>query len=501
LLVLGVKVQPADMALLKYVQIPARAIEPMAELYGRGEMQIVRNAAARLATALRGRIVWNINSTAQGGGVAELLRSMVGYARATGIDCRWAVIGGPPEFFQFTKALHNAMHGAASGERAFGDRARAIYERVCADNAAELRAQVRPADVAILHDPQTLGLAPVLSHLGVHMIWRCHIGTDEHNETSRAAFRFLEPYLANMRACVFTRPAYVPDHISLPETRIIVPTIDPLSAKNQPMTDDVARAILVHTGLFEGPPPQNTVPAFALPDGSTSRVDRAADVIRLGRAYASDVPLVVQISRWDRLKDHLGVLDGFAEYLQQGGIGRLLLVGPNVNAVADDPEGAEVFDDVLRAYRALPHGMRAHVELANLPMADADENAAIVNALQRSSTVIIQKSLQEGFGLTVSEAMWKAKPVIATRVGGIQDQIEHDVSGFLIDDPRDRSAFAAALQRVLSDPPYAARLGSKAKERVRERFLSLRSLYAYADLISDILERGARGEQSSTAVS
>lgn len=486
------------MALLKYVQVAARPVDPMAELYGRGEMRIVRDAVARLSTALRGRIVWNINSTAQGGGVAELLRSMVGYARGTGIDCRWAVIGGPPEFFQFTKGLHNAMHGAASDGHLPGDRARVVYDRVCADNAAELRAQVQPADVAILHDPQTLGLAPLLSHWGVHVIWRCHIGTDEQNEISREAFRFLEPYLTSVRACVFTRTAYLPEQVSLPETRIIVPTIDPLSAKNQQMTEAVARAILVHTGLFEGPPPQNALPAFALPDGSKSRVDRAADVIRLGRAYASDVPLVVQISRWDRLKDHLGVLDGFAQYLQQGGIGRLLLVGPNVNAVADDPEGAEVFDEVLRAYRALPHGVRAHAELANLPMADADENAAIVNALQRSSTVIIQKSLKEGFGLTVAEAMWKAKPVIASRVGGIQDQIEHDVSGFLIDDPRDRGAFAAALQRVISDPSYAARLGSKAKERVCERFLSLRSLYAYADLISDILEASTPSDEAST---
>lgn len=480
------------MALVHPVQVAARALDPVADLLGPEERQTVRAAVARLSVALRGCVVWNVNSTAHGGGVAELLRALVGYARGTGIDCRWLVIGGTPEFFQFTKRLHNALHGAARDDTVLGDKERAVYERVSADNASDLVAQVQPADVVILHDPQTLGLAPVLSQLGAHVIWRCHIGTDEQNDASRAAFRFLEPYLRSVSACVFTRAAYVPANLSFPEVRIIMPTIDPLSTKNQPMADEVARTILVHTGLFEGPPPPSVVPEYTLQDGSKSRVNRAADVIRLGRAYAADVPLVVQVSRWDRLKDHLGVLDGFAQYVQHGGAGRLLLVGPNVNAVADDPEGAEVFDEVLRAYRSLPHGVRAHAELANLPMADPDENAAIVNALQRKATVLVQKSLKEGFGLTVSEAMWKGKPVIASRVGGIQDQIEHGISGILLDDPQDRGAFATALHRVLSDPPYAARLGAKAKERVRDHFLSLRSLYAYADLISDLLEANAR---------
>jgi trehalose synthase len=478
------------MGLVNYLNVPARELEPVAALYGAAEMQTVRAAVTRLLAALRGRIVWNVNSTARGGGVVELLRSLVGYARGTGVDCRWAVIGGTPEFFLFTKHLHNAMHGAEGDDGVLRDRG--LYERVSANNAAELLAQVEPGDVVILHDPQTLGLAPILAAHGARVIWRCHIGTDEQNDHSRAAFDFLKPYFHRVSACVFSRATYVPEKLPLPETRVIVPTIDPFSTKNQAMTDEVARAILVHTGLFEGPPPPDTSPEFKLDDGSMSRVNRAADVIRLGRAYTEEGPLVVQISRWDRLKDHAGVLAGFAHYVQQGGIGRLLLAGPNVNAVADDPGGAEVFNEVLAAYRLLPHGVRVHVGLANLPMADTDENAAIVNALQRKASVLVQKSLKEGFGLTVSEGMWKGKPVIASRVGGIQDQIEHDVSGILLEDPTDRAAFANALHRVISNPPFAAALGSQAQERVRTNFLSLRSLYAYADLISDLVEGQSR---------
>lgn len=477
------------MALIQYVDVTARPLEPWAELFGPAETDALHSAAGHLSERLRGGIVWNVNSTAHGGGVAELLRSIVSYARGAGIDARWAVIGGPPAFFVLTKRLHNALHGANGDASWWGDEGRALYERVCGENAAELMAQLEPGDVVLLHDPQTLGLAPALSRYGATVIWRCHIGTEEPNDQSRSAFHFLAPYLKSVAAAVFTRASYVPQNVELPPVHVIVPTIDPLSAKNQYLSDEVACSILVHAGLFEGPPP-DVPPEFKREDGSVSRVNRSADVIRLGRAYTQDRPLVVQISRWDRLKDHIGVLQGFTHYVEQGGNARLILAGPNVHAVADDPEGAEVFNEVLSFYRALPHGVRAHVGLANLPMADAEENAAIVNALQRQATVIVQKSLKEGFGLTVAEAMWKGKPVIASRVGGIQDQIEHELSGLLVE-PRDTASFTAALQRVLGDPSFARRLGENARQRVRDHFLSLRSLYGYADLISELLDQAA----------
>jgi trehalose synthase len=160
-----------------------------------------------------------------------------------------------------------------------------------------------------------------------------------------------------------------------------------------------------------------------------------------------------------------------------------VLAGPNVRAVADDPEGAEVFEEVVAAWRRLAHGDRRRVHLASLPTTDVEENAAIVNALQRHASVVVQKSLEEGFGLTVSEAMWKGKPVVATRVGGIQEQIEDGVHGLLLDDPEDCDAFVVALHEVLAKPALASALGRRARERVRDEFLSLRSLLEFAELI------------------
>ena len=225
-----------------------------------------------------------------------------------------------------------------------------------------------------------------------------------------------------------------------------------------------------------------------LSDGSLSTVRRAADVIRLGRAPLWNVPLIVQVSRWDRLKDPIGVMQGFAMLNSAGVDASLVLAGPNVRAVADDPEGAEVFMEVEAAWRQLPHGARMNVQLVSLPMHDPQENAAMVNALQRHASVVVQKSLEEGFGLTVAEAMWKARPVVASRVGGIQDQIEHEVSGLLLDNPSDPRQLTAALRRVLEAPDLARRLGVQANKRVRDLFVNLRSLYAYTDLILTITD-------------
>ena len=471
---------------LHQVTCEPRRLDPVTDLYGPSEMESVRRAAARLSKALRGGTVWNVNSTARGGGVAEMLHSLVPYARGLGIDARWLVIGGRQDFFHLTKRLHNAIHGAAGDDGLFDARGRAEYDDVMAHNATQMLPLMSANDVAILHDPQTLGLAPFLARHGVRVIWRCHIGTEVQNPHTEAAFAFLAPYLAHVKRAVFSRPAFVPPQFPVP-IFVLAPTIDPASPKNQPLTPEVTRAILAQTGLLDAPD-ERVVPEFRRQDGTLDRVTRGTDVIRLGPIRAANTRIIVQVSRWDRLKDHIGVLEGFALYAQQGGDAHLVLAGPTVHAVADDPEGCEVFDELLTAYRALPHQIRARVELANVPMTDPEENAAIVNALQRHATLIVQKSLQEGFGLTVTEAMWKAKPVIGSRVGGIPDQIEHGVSGLLLDDPLDYVQFANLVGLVTSQPELAERLGTNARIRVRECFLSLRSLYFYADLISGLIE-------------
>jgi trehalose synthase len=192
---------------------------------------------------------------------------------------------------------------------------------------------------------------------------------------------------------------------------------------------------------------------------------------------------VLQVSRWDALKDPFGVIRGFAEHVDAGTGAHLVYAGPSVEAVADDPEGARVLSEAIALRAELAAEPRSRIHLATLPMADAEENAIMVNALQRHAAVVVQKSLAEGFGLTVAEAMWKARPVVASRIGGIQDQIVHGESGVLLDDPHDLAAYGAALTALLNDPAAAERMGERARERVRDRFTSVRSLLDYLALI------------------
>jgi trehalose synthase len=194
----------------------------------------------------------------------------------------------------------------------------------------------------------------------------------------------------------------------------------------------------------------------------------------------------VQVSRWDRLKDPLGVLAGFAEHVRADEAPHLVLAGPDVTAVADDPEGAEVLAEVQAAWEGLPRAVRRRVHLALLPMGDTDENAVIVNALQRRADVVVQKSLAEGFGLTVSEAMWKGRPVVASDVGGIQDQIEDGRTGRLVE-AHDLAAFGARVSELLADPHGAERLGAAAQARVRDHFLGPRHLGQYVELLERVL--------------
>jgi trehalose synthase len=220
-------------------------------------------------------------------------------------------------------------------------------------------------------------------------------------------------------------------------------------------------------------------------DGSTGTVERPARVIE-EEQLRLDVPLVAQVSRWDRLKDPVGVLAGFVEHVSAEDEPHLMLVGPDVTAVADDPEGAEVLAETEAMWRALPREDRRRVHLALLPMEDADENAVMVNALQRRADVVVQKSLAEGFGLTVAEGMWKGRPVVASAVGGIQDQIEDGTTGYLVD-PEDSAAFGDRVSTLLADPHRAERIGQAAQLRVRDLFLGARHLGQYVDLFTRVL--------------
>ena len=443
-------------------------------------------AIARGRELLGDGALWTVNSTAFGGGVAEMLRSLVGYVRGAGLDMRWVVMQGDPEFFRVTKRLHNRLHGAQD-TAPLGPAERATYERCCARNAEELTAQIRSAGATaiLLHDPQTAGMIPRLLELGVPVIWRAHIGLDLPNEAAREAWRFLLPYVRPANAYVFSRPAYAWEGLDPRRVSVIPPSIDAFSPKNHVMSFTGVAAVLRAAGLAADHHHPSRA-AFERLDGTTGTVTRRARMIE-EEPLRLDTPVVVQVSRWDRLKDPLGVLAGFAEFVHlELEDPHLVLAGPDVAAVADDPEGAEALAEVVAVWHDSPRSLRRRVHLALLPMEDADENAVIVNALQRRADVVVQKSLAEGFGLTVAEAMWKGRPVVASRLGGIQDQIEDGSTGWLVD-PTDLAAFGARVSEMLADPHAAERIGEAAKMRVRDLYLGPRHLGQYVDLLGRIL--------------
>lgn len=469
------------------VDVQPMQMDRLRSAIGTEEVRRLKMVGRQTRDLLQGRSIVNINSTESGGGVAEMLYGLLAYARGMSIDVHWVVVSGTPEFFTITKRLHNGLHESRGDGGPLGQAERDVYEAVLAANADEIRVLIRPGDVVILHDPQTAGLTPALRKAGALVVWRSHIGTDRHDGVSADCWEFLRPYLDEAHAFVFSRDQYRPSWIPADRTVTIKPSIDPLSSKNVPMTDAQVRAILSHVGLMR-PRGRQATPVFTRSDGSKSRVDRFADVIQTGPPPSVEVPLVVQVSRWDRLKDMAGVMRGFTEHLADSSDAHLLLAGPVVSAVADDPEGGDVLDTCIEDWRHLPHAMRRRVHLTCLPMNDREENAAIVNAIQRHATVVVQKSLAEGFGLTVTEAMWKGCTIVASRVGAIPDQIEHGAQGLLVDDPTDLAAFGDALRQVLVDRRLADELGENARTRARKEFLANRHLTQYADLLATLLD-------------
>ena len=464
------------MSALEQVHIAALPIDRFRGVLDPKQFADLSELAAHAQERLEGRVIWCVNSTATGGGVAEMLRSLLAYTRGAGVDTRWVVVTGRPPFFALTKRLHNRLHGSWGDGGALGDAERAEYETVLDTAAAELLPLVRPDDIVILHDPQTAGLVTPLRDAGASVIWRAHVGVDEPNALAREAWDFLRPYVVRADTYVFSRAPFVWSGLEPAKVAIVPPSIDVFSAKNQELDEEAALAILRVAGILEPGPIERA--AYVREDGSPARVDRTAALVQ-DAPLADDDRVVAQVSRWDHLKDPIGVLRAFAAHVSGA---HLLLVGPQVDAVSDDPEGAQVLAEVVAEREALPVAVRARVHIASLPMADAEENAAMVNAIQRHAAVVVQKSVAEGFGLTVAEALWKGRPVVASAVGGIQDQIVDGVDGLLVD-PADLAAFGRAVTRLLTDPELAERLGRAAHDRVRAAFLGPRHLSQWMVLV------------------
>jgi trehalose synthase len=409
---------------------------------------------------------------------------LLAYSRGVGIRTRWLVIEGDPQFFEITKRIHNHLYGTPGDGGPLAADEHAAYERTLRRGTDELLALVHPGDVVIVHDPQPAGLIRAVSDAGAAVVWRCHVGIDDGNEWSELGWAFLHRYLEAVDAYVFTRRGFAPAWLDDARLYAIAPSIDPFSTKNRDLDAVEVEGVLAHAGLITGEPVDAV--RFRRRDGSIGVVSSYADVLQTGPPPPADAPLVVQISRWDRMKDMPGVMRGFADHVDGTSDAHLVLAGPAVTGVTDDPEGGHELDTCMQIWQRLPHDVRARVHLACIPMHDPDENATIVNALQRHAAVVVQKSIAEGFGLTVVEAMWKSRPVVASRVGGIPDQIVDGEHGLLIRDPADLASFGAAVRRVLTDAPLASALGDRAHARAHDAFLGDRHLEQWAELFASL---------------
>jgi trehalose synthase len=470
-------------SLVKVVEVPTRRVSLLEPIVGGQRYRRLVDAADRIRRQLAGRTIWNVNSTATGGGVAEMLQVLVGYVSDLDIPIGWLVVTGDAEFFAITKRLHNQIHGDRAGGP-LGAAEAHHYTRMLMANTVELLGRVRPGDIALLHDPQTAGLVGPLARAGARVVWRCHIGVGWENDATRAGWDFLRPHLGPAEGYVFSRREYVPSWLPDDRVSIIPPSIDPFSPKNQDLDAATVQAILARLDVLDGDAPQ-VPPRFVRRNGDLDVVGRQAVVTGEGRPGPDD-PVLLQVSRWDRLKDMAGVMRGFADHVVPAGGGYLMLAGPAVSEVSDDPEGAAVYGECLLQWRDLPPAARARILLVTLPLDDIDENAAMVNALQRHATVIAQKSLAEGFGLTVSEGMWKGRPVIGSAVGGIIDQIA-DGTGILLPDPTDLEAFGQAARLLFADRAEAARLGLAAHAYVHGNYLGDIHLMRYAQLLGTLI--------------
>ncbi len=448
-----------------------------------GAVAELRTEAASLASSLAGRTVWMVNSTAQGGGVAEMLPKVVSILRELGVRTEWLVMGTDrQEFFALTKRLHNMIHGV--GEPGFSADERAVYDTVSAEVAAELEPLVAPGDILVVHDPQPMGAGALVARsTGVPSVWRCHIGLDESTAVTRSAWEFLQPHSAPYGHAVFTAPEYIPPYLA-GRSSIIHPAIDPLSHKNRELSVTKLVGILCNSGLMIDHHPVLTssfehIAMRLQPDGTFAPATMGDEV---GLVYR---PTITQVSRWDRLKGWRPLVEGFLRLKRRlvrrtGNVSqadrrfeivRLVLAGPDPAAIQDDPEGREVLDDLRAFYTGLSAWEQDGVALITLPMQSRKENALMVNALQRSSSIIVQNSLQEGFGLTVTEAMWKRVPVLGTCAVGIRQQIRDGIDGRLTTQAEDPEEIADNLGGMLSDPAARDHWARSAQRRVHQEFL------------------------------
>ena len=472
-----------------------------AQAYLAPAVRQLKDLAATVAPLLKGRKVWMINSTAQGGGVAEMLPKLIKLLRDVGVRAEWAVMETErPEFFGLTKRLHNLIHGA--GDPRLGAAERELYDAVSRQTAQEARALLAKDDILVVHDPQPLGAGAFLKReLGLRSIWRCHIGLDEETPETVAVWKFLRPYAEAYDHAVFSAAEYVPGFL-VRRVSIIHPGIDPASWKNRDLSHNRLVGILCNAGLLRTVhpvlrPPWAHPARRLRPDGTFTP---AADGEDVGFGYR---PIVLQVSRWDRLKGWRPLLEGFVRLKRKSREGdplrrrrldllRLVLAGPDPAGIQDDPEAVEVLAELTSDFRALPPELQADVALLALPMASRKENALMVNVLQRSASLVVQNSSREGFGLTATEAMWKRTPVLGTSACGLRLQIRDGLEGRINAEPENPEAVASLMDEMLGSTDTRERWGGAAQRRVYDEFLVFTQVRRWLEVLLTAARGGGR---------
>jgi trehalose synthase len=419
--------------MLNLVNVGHKALADYGTIASRGLLEEI----GRLAGPLQGKRVLHLSATAFGGGVAEINYTLVPLMRDVGLDVEWRIIPGQEEFFNVTKAIHNGLQGNPQGLTAADEE---IFRRYNAENARQVDAD--DYDFVIVHDPQPAAVVQHFSESRTRWIWRCHIDLSTPNEDVLA---FLVPSLQRYDAAIFHMQAYVPAAASLPPAYIWPPAIDPLTPKNMALSPEDAAYIVDQFGI---------------------------DVAR---------PLLTQVSRFDPWKDPLGVIDAYREVAEQQRDVQLALVGSMAH---DDPEGWDFYNQTV-SYAA---GDPNIFILSNLNSVGSVE----VNAFQVHSAAVVQKSIREGFGLTVTESLWKTRPTVAGRVGGIVAQVKDGDSGWLVDSSAE---CAAACLEILGDPAGARQRALRGKEYVRRHFLTPRLLRDWLVLFNRLLGNDTAGAE------
>ena len=426
--------------MLQQVDVAPRSLESYAPVAGNNVLAALRAAAQ----PLQGLRVAHVNATAYGGGVSELLHSVVPLYRALGLDCDWLVIPGTPRFFEVTKRIHNALQGEAG-------RLSAPARKIYLEHSRALAGLLEPRyDLIWVHDPQPAALRSLCGARGARWIWRCHIDTSQPNES---VLRFLEPFLEDYDALVFTLDQFTPPLLRDHRIEIIAPAIDPLNPKNLLLAPEFADQILQWAGV------------------------------------EPDRPLVSQISRFDPWKDPLGVIAAYKAIREQVPGTQLALLG---QMALDDPQGWSMYRTILEQTAGDPdiNVLTNFTGVGNLE----------VNAFQARSDVVVQKSLREGFGLVVAETLWKRTPVVAGRAGGIPLQMPPGIGGYLVDSVED---CATRTVDLLRDRTEAARLGNEGHTHIRRHFLITRLLQDHLRLIGSLVggpSAGRAPEQSAAAL-